>query len=79
MADDEHARVYVADEDIGGIDRWGAEPGDPTTPVRIDTTTETGGHVVQDIKGLSMYYGRGGAATSSPRARAATASTSTTA
>ena len=61
VADDEHARVYVAVEDIGGIDRWGAEPGDPLTPVRIDTTTELGGHVTQDIKGLSMYYARNGA------------------
>ena len=61
VADDEHARVYVAVEDIGGIDRWGAEPGDPKTPVRIDKTTEAGGHIVQDVKGLSMYYASGGA------------------
>ncbi len=64
VADDFYARVYVAEEDIGGITRYGAEPGDPTTGVRIDTTTDnptTPGHIVQDAKGLSMYYGHDGA------------------
>ena len=64
VADDEYARVYVAEEDIGGITRYGAEPGDPTTGTRIDTTTDNPtdpGHIVQDAKGLSMYYGHDGA------------------
>jgi myo-inositol-hexaphosphate 3-phosphohydrolase len=64
VADDFYARVYVAEEDIGGVTRYGAEPGDPTTGTRIDTTTDnptTPGHIVQDAKGLSMYYGGDGA------------------
>jgi myo-inositol-hexaphosphate 3-phosphohydrolase len=63
-ADDNYAQVYVAEEDIGGITRYGAEPGDGTTGVRIDNTTDnptTPGHIVQDVKGLSIYYGRNGA------------------
>ena len=61
VADDERGVVYLAVEDIGGIFRYGAEPTDSTTPVKVDGTTETGGHVIQDIKGLSMYFGRNGA------------------
>ena len=64
VADDFYGRVYVAEEDIGGITRYGAEPGDPTTGTRIDTTTDNPtdpGHIVQDAKGLSMYYGKNGA------------------
>jgi myo-inositol-hexaphosphate 3-phosphohydrolase len=64
VADDFYARVYVAEEDIGGVTRYGAEPGDPITGTRIDTTTDnptTPGHIVQDAKGLSMYYGHDGA------------------
>ena len=61
VADDELQRVYVAEENIGGVWRYGAEPGDGTTGVKIDSTTETGGNIVQDVKGLSIYYGSGGA------------------
>jgi myo-inositol-hexaphosphate 3-phosphohydrolase len=64
VADDVYARVYVAEEDIGGITRYGAEPGDPITGTRIDTTTDNPtdpGHIVQDAKGLTMYYGSNGA------------------
>ena len=64
VADDFYARVYVAEEDIGGITRYGAEPGDPITGTRIDTTTDNPtdpGHIVQDAKGLTMYYGSVGA------------------
>ena len=60
VADDELGRVYLAEEDIGGIWRFGAEPGDPATGVKIATTTEVGGHIVQDVKGLLMYFASGG-------------------
>ena len=61
VADDEMKRIYVAQEDIGGIWRYGAEPGDATAGTRVVSTTENGGEIVQDIKGISIYYGNGGA------------------
>lgn len=61
VADDEMKRLYIAQEDIGGIWRIGAEPGDPTAGTRVVSTTESGGDIVQDIKGISIYYGSGGA------------------
>ncbi|PTT62171.1 hypothetical protein DBR22_17750, partial [Arthrobacter sp. HMWF013] len=61
VADDEMKRIYVAQEDIGGIWRYGAEPGDPTTGTKVVSTIENGGDIVQDIKGISIYYGSGGA------------------
>lgn len=61
VADDEMKRLYIAQEDIGGIWRIGAEPGDSTTGTRVVSTTENGGEIVQDIKGISIYYGSGGA------------------
>jgi myo-inositol-hexaphosphate 3-phosphohydrolase len=60
VADDELGRLYIAEEDIGGVWRFGAEPTDPTTGVRFINTTENGGPIVQDVKGLSMYYASGG-------------------
>jgi hypothetical protein len=61
VADDEMKRLYIAQEDIGGIWRYGAEPGDPTAGTKVVSTTENGGEIVQDIKGISIYYGSGGA------------------
>ena len=61
VADDERGLVYLAEENVGRIGRYGAEPTDPTTSATVDTTTEVGGHIVQDIKGLAIIYGRGGA------------------
>ncbi|MDQ0823952.1 myo-inositol-hexaphosphate 3-phosphohydrolase [Arthrobacter sp. B2I5] len=60
VADDEMKRLYIAQEDIGGIWRYGAEPGDATAGTRVVSTTENGGEIVQDIKGISIYYGSGG-------------------
>jgi myo-inositol-hexaphosphate 3-phosphohydrolase len=60
VADDEMKRIYIAQEDIGGIWRYGAEPGDSTAGTRVVSTTENGGDIVQDIKGISIYYGSGG-------------------
>ncbi|BCW65726.1 hypothetical protein NicSoilB4_04890 [Arthrobacter sp. NicSoilB4] len=61
VADDEMKRLYIAQEDIGGIWRYGAEPGDSTAGTRVVSTTENGGDIVQDVKGISIYYGSGGA------------------
>jgi myo-inositol-hexaphosphate 3-phosphohydrolase len=61
VADDEMKRIYIAQEDIGGIWRYGAEPGDSTVGTKVVSTTEVGGDIVQDIKGISIYYGSGGA------------------
>ena len=61
VADDEMKRLYIAQEDIGGIWRYGAEPGDSTAGTKVVSTTENGGDIVQDIKGISIYYGSGGA------------------
>ena len=60
VADDELGRLYIAEEDIGGIWRFGAEPTDPTTGTRFVTTTENGGPIKQDVKGLTIYYASNG-------------------
>lgn len=60
VTDDEMKRLYVAQEDIGGIWRIGAEATDPTTGTRVVSTTENGGDIVQDIKGITIYYGSNG-------------------
>jgi myo-inositol-hexaphosphate 3-phosphohydrolase len=61
VADDEMKRLYVAQEDVGGIWRIGAETSDSTAGTKVVSTTETGGDIVQDIKGITIYYGSGGA------------------
>ena len=60
VADDELQRVYLAEENIGGIWRYGAEPTASTVGTKIASTTETGGTIVQDVKGLAMYIASGG-------------------
>lgn len=60
VADDETGLLYASEEDIGGVWKFGAEPTDPITGTRIITTTENGGPIVQDAKGLAIYYAHGG-------------------
>ena len=63
VADDELARLYVAEEDIGGIWRFGAEPTDPKTGVKVIRTTEDPdqpGPIQQDVKGITIYYASNG-------------------
>ena len=62
IADDELGYVYLAEEDVGGIWKFGAEPTDPTTGTKLpdSLTTELGGRITQDIKGLMMYFASGG-------------------
>lgn len=61
VADDELKRLYIAEEDEGGIWRFGAEPDAGTSGVMVVKTTGLGGPIPQDIKGIAMYYaGNGG-------------------
>ncbi|HEX6287602.1 MAG TPA: phytase [Herpetosiphonaceae bacterium] len=55
VADDELARLYISEEDVG-IWRYGAEPGDdPAARVLVDSTSsETG--LSADVEGLTLYY-----------------------
>jgi 3-phytase len=57
VADDENAWFFVGEEDVG-IWRYGAEPGDVSPRVQVDTTG--GGHLAADVEGLSIYYAAGG-------------------
>ena len=54
VADDEFPYLYVAEESTG-IWRYGAEPGDGEARTLVDATG-SGGHLVADVEGLSIYY-----------------------
>ena len=55
VADDWHAVLYVAEEDVG-IWKYGAEPGDsPDDRIKVDSTG-SGGHLTADVEGLTIYY-----------------------
>lgn len=58
VADDESGDLYVGEEDVG-IWKYGAEPDDGTDRVLVDTTG-SGGHVVKDVEGLTLYYAQNG-------------------
>jgi len=60
VADDGLGRLYIAEEKIGGVWRFGAEPTDPTTGSRFVTTTELGGPIKQSVEGLTIYYASNG-------------------
>jgi myo-inositol-hexaphosphate 3-phosphohydrolase len=55
VADDHLARLYVSEEDVG-IWRYGAEPGDGSTRVMMDSIVATGGHLVNNVKNTAIYY-----------------------
>lgn len=53
VADDELGLVYIGEEE-GGIWKYGADPGDPTSdPEQVDTT-EDGGNLHADVEGLAL-------------------------
>ncbi len=54
VADDVHAALYIAEEDVG-IWRYGAEPGATTTRIKVDSVG-SGGHLMADVEGLALYY-----------------------
>jgi 3-phytase len=57
VADDELARLYIAEEDVG-IWRYGAEPTEGDARVKIDSTGSSG-HLVADVEGLAIARGDG--------------------
>ncbi len=59
VADDGLAKFYLGEEDVA-VWKFGAEPGDGTTGVRVDTVG-AGGHLVADVEGLCIYYASNGA------------------
>jgi 3-phytase len=57
VADDETGFIYIGEE-AGGIWKFGAEPGAPTTGVKIASTGQNG--LEDDVEGLTIYYMPGG-------------------
>jgi 3-phytase len=54
VADDVHGDLYIAEEDIA-IWKYGAEPQDGTTGVKVAATSKTG-PLKADIEGLALYH-----------------------
>jgi 3-phytase len=54
VADDVHGKLYVGEEDVG-IWKYSAEPGGGTSRTQVDSTSD-GGHLNDDVEGLSIYY-----------------------
>jgi len=59
VADDTLAVLYVGEEEVG-IWKYGAEPDDGDDRLQVDTT-KSGGHLVAQVEGLSLYYAHDGA------------------
>ena len=57
VADDQTGRLYVAEEG-GGIWRYGAEPGDGSSRVKIDSVGA--GQLTADVEGLAIYHAADG-------------------
>jgi len=54
VADDPLGYFYIGEEAVG-IWKYGAEPGDGTARIPVDTTG-AGGHLTRDVEGLTLYY-----------------------
>jgi myo-inositol-hexaphosphate 3-phosphohydrolase len=52
VADDASGRLYVSEEDVS-LWRYGAEPGDDSTRVRVDSV-QPDGHLAYDIEGVTI-------------------------
>ena len=59
VADDELAQLYIGEETVG-IWKYGAEADAGASRTQVDKTG-TGGHLVADVEGLTIAYGRNGA------------------
>jgi 3-phytase len=60
VADNETGDVYISEEDVG-IWRYGAEPTDSTTArTQVDELIGAGGHLRNDVEGLTLVYQAGG-------------------
>lgn len=55
VVDDQNGVVYLSEE-LGAIKKYGTDPGSGTAHTVIDRVG-TGGNLVADIEGLSIYYG----------------------
>lgn len=58
VADDALAALYVGEESVA-VWKYGAEPGDGDSRVRVDAAGK-GGHLTADIEGLAIYDAGGG-------------------
>jgi 3-phytase len=58
VADDEHAVLYLSEENTG-IWKYGAEPEAGATRTLVDKTGQQG-HLRADVEGLSLYYASNG-------------------
>ena len=52
VADDETGRLYIGEEKVG-LWRYGAEPGDGSSRVLVDSVG-AGGHLVYDVEGITL-------------------------
>ncbi len=58
VADDESGQFYIGEENVA-IWKYGAEPNASVTRTQVDKTG-AGGHLVSNIEGLTIAYGRNG-------------------
>ena len=57
VADDDNGHLYVGEEDVG-IWKYSAEPDGGDQRTAVDQVE--GGHIIDDVEGLSLYYGADG-------------------
>ena len=58
VVDDELGQLYISEEAVG-VWKYGAEPGDPSGPgdrVLVDSVDTAGGHLAEDVEGLTIVY-----------------------
>lgn len=58
VADDQLGDFYIGEEGVG-VWKYGAEPGDGSERIQVDSTGP-GGHLTPDVEGLALYYSKEG-------------------